>query len=138
MWISAMNNVLDQLHQATVKLSQSGPIKDRLADAYATYLSNVDASDIPDRYRNGFIELHTALNRERPLPRESVVRASVRKMSSDEAGRHSALVVNAFAALARVSSAEAAHVTPRRKPRKQQSGAIIKVSPIVKLFARDG
>jgi hypothetical protein len=132
-----MNDVLDQLHQATVKLSQSGPIKDRLADAYATYLSNIDASDIPDRHRDGFIELHTALNRERPLPRESVVRASVRKMSTEEADRHAALVVHAFASLARVSSAEAAHVAPRRKPRKQSS-AIIKVSPITKLFARDG
>ena len=133
-----MNDVLDQLQQATVKLSQSGPIKDRLADAYATYLSNVDASDIPDRYRDGFIELHTALNRERPLPRESVVRASVRKMSSEEADRHAALVVHAFAALARASSPVVARVVARRRPRKETGGAIIKVSPIVKLFARDG
>jgi hypothetical protein len=133
-----MNDVLDQLHQAMVKLSQSGPIKDRLADAYTTFLSNIDASDIPERYRSEFIELHTALNRERPLPRESVVRASVRKMSSEEADRHAALVVHAFAALARVSSPVAARASKRRKPRAQLDNPIIKVSPIVKLFARDG
>ena len=104
----------------------------------ATFLSNIDASDIPERYRAGFVELHTALNRERPLPRESVVRASVRKMSSEEADRHAALVVHAFAALARVSAPVAARVAARRKPRKDQASAIIKVSPIVKLFARDG
>lgn len=134
-----MNDVLDQLQHATVKLSQSGPIKDRLADAYTTYLSNIDASDIPERYRAGFVELHTALNRERPLPRESVVRASVRKMSSEDADTHAALVVHAFAALARVSS-PVARAPARRKPRKQQQldSAIFKVSPIVKLFARDG
>ena len=96
-----MNDVLDQLQQATVKLSQGGPIKDRLADAYTIYLSNIDASDIPERYRAEFVELHAALNRERPLPRESVVRASVRKMSNDDADRYAALVVQAFAALAR-------------------------------------
>jgi hypothetical protein len=133
-----MNDVLDQLLQATVKLSQSGPIKDRLADAYSSHLSNVDASDIPERHRAEFIELHTALNRERPLPRESVVRASVRKMSNEEADRHAALVVQAFAALARESLPVAARVAARRKSTKEQANAIIKVSPIVKLFARDG
>lgn len=135
-----MNDVLDQLHQAMVKLSQSGPIKDRLADAYATFLSSVDAAAIPERYRAGFVELHTALNRERPLPRESVARASVRKMSSEEADRHAALVVHAFAALARVNSPVVVRAPARRKPRKQQQmdSAIFNVSPIVKLFARDG
>ncbi len=135
-----MNDVLDQLQQATVKLSQSGPIKDRLADAYTTYLSNIDASDIPERYRAGFVELHTALNRERPLPRESVARASARKMSSEDAEKHAALVVHAFAAVARVISPVAVRAPARRKPRKREQldSAIFKVSPIVKLFARDG
>jgi hypothetical protein len=129
-----MNDVVDQLQQATVKLSRSGPIKDRLADAYATCLAHIDVSDIPERYRAGFVELHTALNRERPLPRESVVRASVRKMSGEEADRHATLVVQAFGALARAGKP----VAVRRRARKDQGGAIIKVSPIVKLFARDG
>jgi hypothetical protein len=133
-----MNDVLDQLQQATVKLSQSGPIKDRLSDAYSTFLSNIDASDIPERYRPDFIELHTALNRERPLPRESVVRASVRKMSNEEADRHAALVVHTFAALARETMPATQSVAARRKQGKDQASAIIKVSPIVKLFARDG
>ncbi|MEO8309191.1 MAG: hypothetical protein ABI616_14250 [Pseudomonadota bacterium] len=133
-----MNDVLDHLQQATVKLSRSGPIKDRLADAYTTNLANIDASDIPERYRAEFVELHTALNRERPLPRESVVRASVRKMSSEEADRHATLVVHAFAALARLRTPVVARAAAQRKPSKDQVNAIIKVSPIVKLFARDG
>lgn len=129
-----MNEVLDQLQQATVKLSQSGPIKERLADAYSTCLHTIEASDIPDRLRADFVEMHAALNRERPLPRESRVRASVRKMSNEEADRHAALVVQAFAALARTRSP----VIAPRKPRPEPVNAIIKVSPIVKLFARDG
>lgn len=129
-----MNELLDQLQQATVKLSQGGPIKDRLADAYAEHLANIEAAAVPERFRSQFAELHVALNRERPLPRESVVRASVRKMSNDDAGRYAALVVQVFATLARAGSV----VTARRKPRKLQSSNLIKVSPIVKLFAVDG
>jgi len=129
-----MQNVLDQLQQATVLLSQGGSIKDRLVDAYTRHLETIDAGDIPDRYRTQFIELHTALHRERPLPRESVARASVRKMSNEDAARYAALVVQSFAALARSGSVAAV----RRKPRRLPSGAIIKVSPVVKLFANDG
>jgi hypothetical protein len=129
-----MNELLDQLQQATVKLSQGGPIKDRLADAYSEHLVNIEAVAVPERFRSQFTELHDALNREKPLPRESVVRASVRKMSNDDAGRYAALVVQVFATLARADKA----ATVRRKPRKLQSASLIKVSPIVKLFAVDG
>jgi hypothetical protein len=129
-----MNDVLDQLQQATLKLAQCGAIKDRLADAYTTHLSSIDANEVPDRYRSQFSELHVAMHRERPLPRESVVRASVRKMSNEEAAGHSTMVVQVFAALARASSV----IPARRKPRKLQSTSVVKVSPIVKLFAVDG
>ena len=129
-----MQNVLDHLQQATMVLSQDGPIKDRLVDAYSRHVETIDAGDIPERYRSQFIELHAALHRERPLPRESVVRASVRKLSNDDAARYAALVVQSFAALARAGSPMVVH----RKQRKLQSGAIINVSPIVKLFANDG
>lgn len=128
-----MNDVLDQLQQATLKLSQAGAIKDRLADAYTAHLANIDVNEIPERHRAAFSELRVALHRERPLPRESVVRASVRKMSNEEAARLAALVVQVFTTLAR------GDVVPvRRRPRKLETASIIQVSPIVKLFARDG
>jgi RNA polymerase-interacting CarD/CdnL/TRCF family regulator len=129
-----MQNVLDQLQQATLTLTKADPIKDRLIDAYTRHLETIDARDIPERLRAQFVDLHAALHRERPLPRENVVRASVRKMSNDEAARHAAVVVQAFTALARAS----APMVVQRKQRKLPSGAIINVSPIVKLFANDG
>ena len=129
-----MQKVLDQLQQATVMLTQGDPIKDRLAAAYTRHLESIDAGDIPERYRAQFVELHAVLHRERPLPRESVVRASVRKLSNDDAARYAALVVQTFAAVARAG----APMVVQRKPRKLQSGAIIKVSPIIKRFANDG
>jgi hypothetical protein len=129
-----MQNVLDHLQQATVVLAQDGPIKDRLVEAYTRHVESIDVGDIPERYRSQFVELHAALHRERPLPKESVVRASVRKLSNDDAARYAVLLVQSFAALARAGSP----MVVQRKQRKLQSGAITNVSPIVKLFANDG
>jgi hypothetical protein len=124
-----MNNTLDLLQRATIRLSQEGSIKDRLADAYASHLQELEAEDLPDGVRNEFATLCAAMHRERPLPRESVIRASVRKMSNDEAGRYAAMVVRVFATLART---ELAVVGTRRNLRGQTS------TPVVQLFAAEG
>jgi hypothetical protein len=122
-----MDNVLDLLQQAIVTLSQAGGIKDRLADAYATHLIQVDAEDLPESLRDDFECLCQAMRRERPLPRETAIRASVRKMSNEEAARHAAMVVRIFAAVARTSTG----VVARRNARNPVS------APIVNLFAAD-
>jgi hypothetical protein len=120
-----MNSTLDLLQRAALQLSQEGSIKDRLAAAYASHLLEVDADDLPDDVREAFAAMCEAMHRERPLPRESVIRASVRKMSNEEAGQHAALVVRAFASLAR---AEVAGVSMRRAGRKP-------AAPVVQMFA---
>jgi hypothetical protein len=124
-----MDSAIDHLQRAVVRLSQEGSIKDRLADAYASHLIDVDAEDLPESARDEFTALCEAMRRERPLPRESVIRASVRKMSNEEAGRHAALVVRLFATLARTDAVSSA---ARRNSR------IKATSPIVQLFAADG
>lgn len=122
-----MDNLLDLLQQATITLSQCGSIKDRLADAYATHLIQVDVEALPESLRDEFERLCQAMRRERPLPRESAIRASVRKMSNDEAARHAAVVVRLFAAVARNGNGGLA----RRNVRSPVS------APIVNLFAAD-
>jgi L-lactate utilization protein LutC len=122
-----MDTLLDLLQQATVTLTQGGAIKDRLADAYSAHLAQVDPDDLPEALRDEFNALRAAMRRERPLPRESVVRASVRKMSNEEAARHAAAVVRAFAGVARAGS-----LTSVRRVRNPAS------APIVNLFAADG
>jgi hypothetical protein len=124
-----MDSTLDLLQRAAIRLSQSGSVKDRLADAYASYLEDLDAEDLPDSVRSEFDALCTAMHRERPLPRESVIRASVRKMSNDEAGQYASLVVRLFATLAR---AEAVSASIRRKARVNSA------PPIVQLYAAEG
>jgi hypothetical protein len=120
-----MDSTLDLLQRAALRLSQDGSIKDRLADAYSLHLLDVDADDLPDDIRDDFASMCEAMHRERPLPRESVIRASVRKMSNEEAGQHAALVVRAFASLAR---AQVGGAPVRRAPRKSSA-------PIVQMFA---
>lgn len=122
-----MDNLLDLLQQATITLTQSGAIKDRLAEAYAAHLIQIDADDLPEHLRGDFTALCDAMRRERPLPRESAIRASVRKMSNEEALRHAAAVVKLFAGVARTNTGAAA-----RRVRNPAS------APIVSLFAADG
>lgn len=122
-----MEDLLDLLQGAALSLAQSGSIKERLADAYDRHLMHVDADDLPEPWRDEFLMLTGALRRETPLPRESAIRASVRKMSNDEAERYAAQVVAMFGAVARQSAGQ----TPRRVPRSPT------MAPIVKLFAAD-
>jgi hypothetical protein len=120
-----MESTLDQLQRAALRLSQEGSIKDRLADAYAAHLLEVDTEDLPDDVRDDFAAMCEAMHRERPLPRESVIRASVRKMSNEQAGQHAALVVRAFASLARAESGGASMRRPGRKT----------AAPVLQMFA---
>lgn len=96
-----MNEMVDRLQQATLRLSQEGSIKDRLADAYASHLDEIDTDTLPEAVRPQFVALNRAMHSERPLPGESAIRASVRKMSNEDARRYAALVVRLFAAMAR-------------------------------------
>jgi hypothetical protein len=120
-----MDSALDLLQRAALRLSQEGSIKDRLADAYASHLLDIAADELPEEIRDDFAAMCEAMHRERPLPRESVIRASVRKMSNEEAGHHAALVVRTFAALAR---SEFAGMPLRRTGRKTSA-------PVVQMFA---
>ena len=91
-----------------------------------SHLIEVDADDLPDEVRDDFAAMCEAMHRERPLPRESVIRASVRKMSSEEAGQHAALVVRAFASLARAELTRS--VRCAASPARQ-------LAPVVQMFA---
>ena len=120
-----MDSTLDLLQRAALRLSQEGSIKDRLADAYASHLLEIDADDLPEEVRDDFAAMCEAMHRERPLPRESVIRASVRKMSNEETERHAASIVRMFCRLTRQQELEL--------PMPATSGAAV-----VQLFAAEG
>ena len=100
-----MNTTWEQLEGAALALARSGAIKDRLAEAYRNHLALVNVDELPQSLRAQFQACQEALTREPPLRGEDAVRATVRKMSNQEADDAARSVVRLFAALAREETA---------------------------------
>jgi hypothetical protein len=96
-----MSSTQEQLEGAALSLVRAGSIKDRLADAFRNHLAHVDTEELPDTLRGQFRACHDALTRERPLPGEEAVRATVRKMSNQEADEVAGSVVRLYGAFVR-------------------------------------
>jgi len=107
-----MSTAREQLEGAALSLARSGPIKERLKDAFRNHLALVNAEELPDALRDEFRACHDALTRERPLRGEDAVRATVRKMSNQQADDVACSVVRLFAAMAREAPRETALATP--------------------------
>jgi hypothetical protein len=101
-----MSRVYDRLESATLLLARGGSIKDRLNGAWRQYLANIDAEDVPREVRLQFLELSSAMQRERPLRGEDAVRATIRKMSNEEAERHAGAIVRMFCRITRQQELE--------------------------------
>src|ERR1700712_774507 len=96
-----MGTTLELLQEAAVVLSQAGSVKERLAQAWLSPLSVLEPSQLPALFCSEFRAMSEAMRRERALPRENPVIASIRKMSNDEASCYTALVIRLYAAVAR-------------------------------------
>lgn len=95
----------EKLHGATLSLARSGALKDRITDAYRNHLSLIDESELPKELRERFRNLTGRLTRERPLVRgDDAFRATIRKLSADEAEDVAMDVVGLFAAIQRRDS----------------------------------
>ena len=101
-----MSRVYDRLESATLLLARSGAIKDRLNGAWRQCLANRETDDVPRELRLSFLELSSAMQRERPLRGEDAVRATIRKMSNEEAEGHAALIVRMFCRMTRQQEME--------------------------------
>lgn len=103
---------------ATVALTRSGTLKDRLNDAYQNHLAWIDEKDLPKELRDDYRAFNNRLTREPPLLRgEDSVRATIRKMSSCEAEDAALAVVRIFSGLQRPAvRATTATVAPFYRP----------------------
>ena len=122
-----MSRVYDRLETATFHLARSGAIKDRLEGAWRQCLANIEADDVPHELRLQFLELASQMQRERPLRGEDAVRATIRKMSNDEAEKHASVIVRMFCRVTRQQELELPI------PAAPNAGAAI-----VQLFAAEG
>jgi hypothetical protein len=97
-----MKTAWEKFQSATLCLARSGGIKERLTEAYRNYLALVAEEDLPKEVREDFRAVSRALTRERPVLRgEDAFRATIRKMSKDEADQIASSVVLIFAAIPR-------------------------------------
>ena len=120
-----MSRVYDRLESATLLLARAGAIKDRLNSAWRQCLANIDPDDVPRELRLQFLDLSRAMQRERPLRGEDAVRATIRKMSNEEAESQAAFIVRMFCRMTRQQELELPLPS-------QSSGAV------VQLFAAEG
>src|ERR1700743_1946073 len=108
-----MNTAWEKFQGAVVSLARSGSIKERLTNAYRNHLSAVAEDELPREIREQFHHVCRSLTRERPQRGEDAIRATVRKMSSDEAESIAETVVQMLSVVARTSqSARAASPPP--------------------------
>ena len=101
-----MSRIYDRLESATMQFARSGAIKERLESAWRQYLAHLDPDDVPREIRLQFLELTSSIQRERPLRGEDAVRATIRKMSNEEAEKHASLIVRMFCRLTRQQELE--------------------------------
>ena len=100
-----MSTTLERFQGATLSLAKSAHIKERLTDAYRNHLALILEDELPSELRDEFRELGRVLTREPPLLRgEDSFRATVRKMSSDDADDIAYRVVRLFAMLSRAQA----------------------------------
>jgi hypothetical protein len=101
-----MNTALDLFEAATVSLTKAAPIKDRIADAYKNYLVYIHEEDLPNDVCEEFRALTDTLTRVDPeLRGDDPLRATVRKMSNNDAEIAASAVVRMFGAVSRAIAA---------------------------------
>jgi hypothetical protein len=90
-----------RLHAATLELAKGSAIKQRLTACFSKHLKDLDVADLPSSLRPEFLAILRGFEAVTPLPGETPIHATVRKMSGEDAERLAARVVELFGEVAR-------------------------------------
>jgi hypothetical protein len=111
-----------KLEAAVMGLVGNGALKDRLYAAWCEHLDGIAVQDLPEDAQEEYAAMVAVMHGARALPGDSVVRAAIRKLSSEEAARYAALVLRAWrlrieelASAPRAPSRSAARAAPPRE-----------------------
>ena len=91
-----MSYHVDRFYAAVSVLASNGHIKQRLRKAYEDHLDSIDEAELPEVIRQAFADLRLEMNRVAPLNGEGQICASIRKMSTKEAGDCAVSVVSLY------------------------------------------
>lgn len=89
----------DDFHAAVRVLVGTGPIKQRLIDAYRNHLSVLREHDLPDSLQARFAALRSAMHEAPATGGLTAPEASVRKMSEKNAADHATAILGMFVVL---------------------------------------
>lgn len=108
-----MTDHVDRFQAAVKVLAAHGHIKQRLIDAFANHLDEIDVEELPVAVKQAFADLRLLMHRVAPLNGEGPVCASVRKMSVTDASECAVTVVSLYDEIMRLG-ARAAVAVPLR------------------------
>lgn len=94
-----MAALLEEFQAAMHLLVGSGPVKQRLLDAYRNHLAALREQDLPEALRDRFAALKAAMHEARPAGGLTAPETSVRKMSERDAAEHAAAIFDMFVVL---------------------------------------
>lgn len=94
-----MSQLVERFEAAVQTLIGDGPVKQRLTAAYSDYLEDLQDVELPVTAKGAFSDLHAALHRVQPSGKESCVKASVQKMSANDAAWHAETILRLYAEL---------------------------------------
>jgi hypothetical protein len=109
----------DRFYAAVSVLSGHGHIKQRLMSAYEEHLGAINEDELPTSMHEPFQELQRQMHRVAPLNGEGPIRATVRKMSAEEAGECAVSIVAMYREL--VSQGECVDLGLQRDRKRRKS-----------------
>jgi hypothetical protein len=101
-----MSNLVDNFITAVSVMAGNGHIKQRLVQSYEDNLEGIECDDLPVAARQPYADLRAMLQSVSPLNGEGAVRATVRKMSANDAEACAKLMVQLLAEVIRHSGSE--------------------------------
>ncbi len=116
-----MSNHVNRFYAAASVLAGHGHIKQRLVKAYEENLAVIKDDDLPIAVKQSFADLRHMMSRVDPLKGEGPTRASVRKMSVEEADECAHKMIDLYRDMIRYSDNAQ---KPLRQGRKSQLKAI--------------
>jgi len=98
----------DDFQAALQVLVGTGPVKQRLVDAYRRHLGQLREQDLPDAVRERFTTLRAAMHDAPAAGGMTAPEASARKMSEKDAAQHAAAILEMFTILSALDESESA------------------------------
>lgn len=99
-----MYDPVDRFFAAVSVMAGDGHVKQRLVQAYEDNLLHMEDASLPAEAREPFAELKRMMKSVAPLNGEGPIRATVRKMSSQDASRCGQLMLELLAVLIRCAA----------------------------------